>query len=75
MNTTSLAADKQTASPLLWGSNLGLGEPLELCSFKVEVNGVFERWTIEKTLARIRDFSEAAQTRIKWECGFQMQHY
>jgi len=74
MNTTAPAADTQTTAPLLWGSNLGLGEPTEQCTFKVEENGIFERWTVEKTLARLKDFSKSAQARIKWECDFQMQH-
>lgn len=55
------------------GSDVGLGFPVKECSFFVAVNGVWQEWSIAETLARLAEFSSAAQKRILYDCAMQIK--
>lgn len=56
------------------GGDVGLGNSVGDCSFYIEINEHLERWGIFQTLARIHEFSEAAQKRILSDCSLQIKY-
>lgn len=53
------------------GGNLGLGEALKDTYFWVKQNGRMAAWSVFQTLARLAEFSPAAQKRILSDCALQ----